>query len=58
MDITEQYCRAIAAHRGVNPDEPVTIGNPDGSSEHFPIAWEGYRSLAETLLAIHEATSA
>lgn len=58
MEIIEQYCREIAAHRGVNPDEPVTIGNPDGTTEYFPVAWEGYRPLAEKLLALHDAPSA
>lgn len=58
MTLTEQYARTICQERGLNPDEPVTIGKPDGSSEFHEIAWKGYAALADRLLALHAAAEA
>lgn len=54
MELTERYARKIAELRGVDPEGPITIGNIDGTSSFHEVAWEGYKDMAEQLLALHD----
>lgn len=54
MPLIEQYCRIVCEWRGVPPDEPLTIGYPDGSEAKFDVAWQAYVPLCEQLLALHD----
>lgn len=47
----EQVARILAESRGVDPDQPVTIGKPDGTVEDFEIAWHGYVPTARSIIA-------
>lgn len=49
MDIIEQMARHICTRRGADPDGPITMGYPDGTSASFNPAWQGYADLAQEL---------
>lgn len=53
--LRERYARTICEARGADPEEPITIGYPDGTQKEFEKAWEGYLDLADRLLALRES---
>lgn len=54
MTIQEKYARTLCQSRGAEPDQPITIVNPDGTSAFHKVAWKGYTDLADALLALHD----
>lgn len=57
IPLLEEVARILCASRGANPDEPITIGNPDGSFRQFDVAWEGYTETADAVIAAVKSRS-